>query len=329
MQRRTKTTVAGTLILSMALLTSACSSAATTGSNTNESSSTPAATQTETASERTLKDSMGHEVKIPANPQRIIASYLEDPLVALGVTPAAQWSIKGGSVQDYLQDKLANVPTISSDLPFEAVASFTPDLLLMDSAEMVEGDKYNQYSAIAPTYVVGNAENNDWREELKTVGEVLNKSTEADKVLSDYDAKVADAKTQIQQKVGTKSAAAIWISGKSVFVVNPKLSSGDVMYNDLGFTVPDVVTQASEGKTANWSSLALESLSTLDADYLFVIIQDGAKPDDGISSSVWNSIPAVKAGHAYTLSMKSSWLYTGAVANSMIIDDILKNVVSQ
>ena len=50
---------------------------------------------------------------IPANPQRIIASYLEDHLVTLGVKPAAQWSARdGSSVQDYLQGTLNGVPTM-------------------------------------------------------------------------------------------------------------------------------------------------------------------------------------------------------------------------
>jgi len=315
------------LLLSAVLVTSACSSSApaTTPSSTGNEAAAPADTA---AAERTIKDSMGHEVKIPANPQRIIASYLEDPLVALGVTPVAQWSIGKGDVQDYLQDKLKGVPAISSELPYEAVINFTPDLLLMDSAEMVAGEKYNQYAQIAPTYVVGNAQNNDWREELKSVGNALGKSDQAEQVLADYETKAKNAKQQLQQAVGTKSAAAIWISGKSIFIVNQNLSSGDVMYKDLGMSVPEVVKKASASSKANWSSLSQESLSELDADYLFVIIKDGESPENHISPEVWNSIPAVKAGHAYTMSLDSSWLYTGPIANSMIIDDIMKNVAA-
>ena len=102
----------------------------------------------------------------------MIASYLEDNLVALGLPDCAVVG-QGGSVQDYLQDLLKDVPTIEHDLPFEAVASFQPDLLIMDSASMVEGNKYSQYEKIAPTYVIGNEVNNDWREELKKVGKSL------------------------------------------------------------------------------------------------------------------------------------------------------------
>ena len=97
-----------------------------------------------------LKDVLGHEVKVPAHPQRVIASYLEDHLVALGVKPISQWSVGKNSVQGYLQKELKDVPTIASDLPFEAVLNFKPDLIIMDSASMVEGDKYNLKS-LPPT----------------------------------------------------------------------------------------------------------------------------------------------------------------------------------
>ncbi len=49
----------------------------------------------------TVTDAMGQQVTIPANAKRILAPYMEDSLVALGVTPVAQWSI-GTTVLDYL-----------------------------------------------------------------------------------------------------------------------------------------------------------------------------------------------------------------------------------
>src|SRR5690606_32441907 len=112
------------------LLLAAC------GSNNDTSapsSSEPAATQqgsesspsapADSGSGGTFTDAMGHEVTVPANPQRVIASYLEDHLVALGVKPAAQWSVANG-IQEYLQPGgLEGVPTIAYDLPPETVAS--------------------------------------------------------------------------------------------------------------------------------------------------------------------------------------------------------------
>ena len=281
----------------------------------------------ETSVERTLADAMGHEVTIPANPQRIIASYLEDNLVALGITPAAQWSVKeGASIQAYLQEYLKDVPTIPHDLPFEVVMSFTPDLLLMESAQAVEGSKYEQYAKIAPTYVVEVENNSDWRDKLITVGEVLGKAEQAKQVLADYDKKASEAKQIIQDAVGTESAAAIWLVNNSFYIVGEHVSSGAVLYGDLGLTTPNVVKEISSTATANWSAISLERLAELDADHLFLINSDKGNGAEMLQDPLWKNIPAVKNGNIYEYGAETSWLYAGAIANTQIIDGVVESM---
>lgn len=316
------------LVLSLGLLLSACSSGTSTTAPATTSTENTATTES-IPTERTLTDAVGNVVKVPANPQRVLASYLEDPLVALGVTPVAQWAIGEGNTQGYLKKQLANVPPIDSTLPYEAVLNSNPDLILMDSAEMVAGDKYAQYNQIAPTYVVGKKQNNDWREELLTIGDVLGKSDEAKKVLVDYDAKAKTAKDQLQQQIGSESAAVLWVTGKSIYVVSRNLSSGDVLYNDLGLKAPAVVEEISKSGEANWQAISLEKLTDLDADYLFLINSTEQSKEEITSPAVWKNIPAVQKGHVYDFSADSSWLYTGAIANGQIIDDVLASVLKK
>jgi len=309
----------------LALALAACGDKAEETPKTDDSNT--AEVTKDTGSEtRTLTDALGNKVEVPANPKRVIASYLEDPLVALGITPVAQWSLnEGASVQGYLQDSLKNVDLINYDLPFEEVQSFEPDLIIMDSPSMVEGGKYGQYSAIAPTYVIGAELNNDWREELRTVGGIFGMEDKADQVIADYETKAEEAKAQIEEKAGKKSAAAIWLVGGSFFVVNQELSSGDVLYNDLGFEVPAVVQEISASGENNWNAVSLEKLVELDADYLFLVNSDGSESAT-LSDALWKSIPAVKAGNVYEFGPDTSWLYTGAIANDQIIDDVLESV---
>ncbi|WP_449619564.1 ABC transporter substrate-binding protein [Robertmurraya sp. Marseille-Q9965] len=294
----------------------------------NTSDETKGKTSEEATTTRTVTDAMGNEVTIPANPERVLASYLEDNLVALGVKPVAQWSVNDGqSIQGYLQGDLEGIPTIPHDLPFEAVQEMNPDLIIMDSASMVEGGKYEQYNQIAPTYVIGTEMNNDWRDELVRVGQVLGKEDQAKQVLADYDAKAKEAKATIEEKVGTPSVAAVWLVGGKFFMVSETLSSGAVMYGDLGLKVPDVVKEISASATGNWSEISLEKLAELDAEHLFLINSDTASDSSPLSNALWESVPAVKAGNVYEFSPDTSWLYTGAIANGQIIDDILKSLV--
>lgn len=286
--------------------------------NDSTDSSGSATTSSEIAT--TFTDAMGNEVTVPENPQRVIGSYLEDYLVALGVTPVAQWTVGNDSDQAYLQDKLAEVPRINYDLPFEDVLSFEPDLLLMDSNSMVEGDKYDQYSKIAPTYVVTNGEDVTWRERLTDIAKVLHKEEQAAQVEADYDELVAATKETYADQIQGKSIAVLWVVNNSVFMVSETKSSGQLLYHELGFEVPALVSEISESATADWSAISLEKLAELDADYLILVNSD--KGADFFSEQVWQNLDAVKNNHLWEFGPESSWLYNGPIAYTKMIEDI-------
>lgn len=313
-------------VCTMALALAACGNGEKPAEENASNASDTTAEET-AEKDRVLTDALGNEVTIPAKPERVIASYLEDNLVALGITPAAQWSVREGETQGYLQKELEGVATIPHDLPFEAVTSHNPDLIIMDSPSMVEGGKYDQYNKIAPTYVIGTEENNDWRQELLTIGEIFGREDDAQKALDDYQAKADEAKEKLTEEIGTQSAAAVWLVNNSFFIVSDNLSSGAVMYGDLGLTVPSVVKEISASATGNWSAISLEKLVELDADHLFLINSDVNIEDSAIKEELWQNIPAVKNGNVYEYDPDTAWLYTGAVANGQIIDDIMESLV--
>jgi len=226
-------------------------------------------------------------------------------------------------IQDYLQGDLGGIPTIAYDLPFEAVTSFEPDLLIL-SAEP-EGDKYAQYSKIAATYVLGDEINSDWRQALLKIGEVLGKSDIAKQALDNYDAKAKQARETIQSKLGEQSATAIWLSGKNFYVVSEHVSSGHVLYGDLGLTAPEVVKEISAGGTGNWNAISMEKIAEMDVDNIFLIKSDKGDESEALKDPVWQTIPAVKNGKVFEISR--SWLYTGAIANAQIIDEVLARLI--
>lgn len=295
--------------------------------NSSKQDNTKAPAATEEAKPKTVTDVMGHEVTIPANPERIIAPYLEDHLVTLGVKPVAQWSVANG-IQDYLQTDLQGIPTISYDLPTEAVLSFNPDLLIVSSENLVGNGKYEQLSKIAPTYVLGDKISKDWRQSLLKIGELLNKSSEAEQALKDYDAKAKDTKEKLTKAVGQKSAAILWLTNKQFFLVDETVSSASVLYHDLGMLPPNLVSDIPEDKKASWNSVSMEKLANLDADYIFLVNSDKmAGAEETLSSPIWKGLKAVKEGHVVELPSTSSWLYGGVRAGEQVMDDVLKNLV--
>ncbi|WP_042128173.1 iron-hydroxamate ABC transporter substrate-binding protein [Paenibacillus sp. FSL R5-0345] len=322
-----KLTMVGLMV--MVLFLSACGNnnsgnASNTGS---EPTAAPTAEATEApAAPKTLTDAMGHEVTIPANPTRVLGSYLEDALVTLGVTPVAQWSVPNG-VQDYLAAELKDVPTISYDLPLEAVTSFAPDLILIPSESSVQNGIYDQLNKIAPTYVIGDELNQDWRKSLLKIGEILNKTPEAEKAIKEYEDKAAAAKEELEGAIGQESVAILWLVQKNFYIVDETRSSGAVLYTDLGVTLPNLVTEIPVGTRAIWNPISLEKLSELTADHIILVNSDKTEGSEILDSAIWKGIPAVKAGNVHEMSSTSSWLYSGANAGGKIIDDVLESLV--
>jgi iron complex transport system substrate-binding protein len=271
---------------------------------------------------------MGHRVTIPTNPKRILASYLEDPLTALGVKPVAQWSVANGkTVQSYLQSELRGVPTIGYNLPPEEVASFNPDLILIGSPSSVQNGLYDTYSKIAPTYVLGDEINNDWRKALLKIGELLNKKNEAEQALKHYDQKAEELKAKLHQAIGDQSVAILWLTQKQFYVVDKARSSGSVLYGDLGVKVPALLSSLPSNAQATWSPVSLEKLAELDADHIFLVKSDQDQAEDIFNNSIWKNLPAVKAGHVYKMSTDSSWLYSGLIAGEQVMEDVSKALI--
>ncbi|PWW08570.1 iron complex transport system substrate-binding protein [Paenibacillus cellulosilyticus] len=320
-------------ILILAMFLSACGSdskSESTDESTKTETSTGAADEqpaTDEATEKVVTDAMGHEVTIPANPQKVLASYLEDHLATLGVKPVAQWSVANG-IQDYLQASgLEGVPTIGYDLPVEQVASFAPDLIIIGSESSVQNDLYDQYSKIAPTYVLGDAINNDWRAALTKIGELLNKSDEVTTALAAYDAKAADVKAKLAASAADQSAAVLWFVSNTFYIVDETKASGSILYNDLGVKIPNVVAELPADQKANWNKISLEKLADLDADHIFLVNSDAAASETVKNDAIWKNLKAVKAGNVYELPRSSSWLYSGDIAGQQIMDDVLKYMV--
>lgn len=271
-----------------------------------------------------MTDALDHKVDIPKKPKRIIASYLEDYLVALDEKPVAQWTVGEGKIQHYLQDKLKDIPTINYDMPYEDVVKFEPDLLLIGSNGSLEGGKYKEYSKIAPTYVVKNGDGVTWRNQLEDIGAVLGKEDKAKAVEKDYDQLVSQTKKELKNEIQGKSAVVLWVTNNSAFMVADNRSSGQLIYKELGFEIPQLTKDISKKATADFSQVSLESLSQLDADYIFLVNSDNGAAM--FKDPLWSNISAVKTNRLFEFDGTSSWLYNGPIAYTQMVENI-RNVL--
>ncbi|OMF13760.1 ABC transporter substrate-binding protein [Paenibacillus amylolyticus] len=321
------------LILLMLItgLLSACGAASeNTGAAQEEQpateTSTPASTETvvqeeqtdETTGERTVKDDLGHDVIVPAKTERVFAPYLEDSLLTLGVKPVAQWA-SGTKGHVYLQDQLSDVPTLdfSSGLPSpEALMSYNPDFIILHTAQYAENGVYESYSKIAPTYVFTNA-SGDVEKSLQIIGDLLGKTAEAEKAIATYHAKVESAKAELAKVAEGKKAAIIRFAPRGISMMGGNYFSGYVVYEQLGLGKPKLV------ESENSAIVSTEVLPEIDADFIFTVEQGPGSMKEMTETNVWNSMPAVKAGHVYAVE-PAPWLGGGLIAYGHVIDDTLK-----
>ncbi|MFD1065082.1 iron-hydroxamate ABC transporter substrate-binding protein [Oceanobacillus locisalsi] len=270
------------------------------------------------SSEITVDSDMG-EVTVPANPEKIVAPYNEDTLIALGETPVAKWAI-GESIQDYLEEDLADIETIEWTLPLEQVLSIEPDLIILDhTLDNYEGS-YDDYAAIAPTYVLSEEETGDWKVRLQKFGEILGKEDKAEQTLADYDEKVNQAKEELDETLGDESVAMMWVTGGEYFLFEENRHTANMIYNEMDVEVPGIVEELGQGGEA-WNPISLEKLSEMDADHLIIL---GNEDDEGIqaleNSNVWNNTDVVQNDQVYYLEDESNWTNNGFVASEQTIE---------
>lgn len=303
------------LMLGISIFAAGCSNSE---ENTAEESTDNAADEA-----HTLTDDAGNEVTVPENPERIIGTYLEDDLLTLEETPAVQWTVGEDSLQEYLQPEgLEGLPLMPFDLPFEAVVQEEPDLILLSSSDLADGEKYDSYSKIAPSFVVESGSYDDWRDRLIRVSEVFGKEDLAQEKVAEYDTLIEKTSAELESEVGEETAIAIWWTGNSYFISNKDKSSGEVLYNDLGLSAPPLVEELSTDNETPWIEASLESLAEMKADHIFFIGNAEGDSETAFSDEVFKNIPAVENGNVYEYTQADSWLYSGYIANSLIVEDV-------
>ena len=130
--------------------------------------------------------------KVPGQAERPFAlgpDSLGDT-VALRVKPVGA-VLPGGRVPPYLHSAARGVEILSQP-SLSAIEAATPDVIL--GAKEFNGDQYDELRKIAPTIM---SEGFDWMLNLRLHGEALGRTNDAEKLLIDWDNRVAKVKKAI------------------------------------------------------------------------------------------------------------------------------------
>jgi iron complex transport system substrate-binding protein len=148
--------------------------------------------------------------KVPGvaeRPMTLSADTLGDTL-ALGVRPVRA-ALPGGRLPDYLRSEAGGIEVVPplGELDLAATEAADPDVIL--GTKEADGRLYERLSRIAPTVM---SEGDSWKLNLRLHGEALGRTNDAEKLLIDWDNRVAKVRAALAD-----SAAAVVLAEPNPF----------------------------------------------------------------------------------------------------------------
>ena len=229
---------------------------------------------------------------------------------------------EAGKASRHLAARLKGVPVVSTSgsVNLEALAEARPDLILLSGSENTLWFHY--LSRIAPTVAVaayGMPPDRE-RDAILNVGDIIGQRQQAERVLTEYDRKIARARRELARMIGSKPVLYLNVSNQRV--MSRPLIHKSLLVDRLGLSFDPTVLDRPDSVT--WDVLSVERLSRLKAEYIFV--GTSGRPEkhwEEIAKSPYcKAVPAIRHGHVYQV-RHSTWVGQGVLACDVMIDEIL------
>ncbi|WP_440109720.1 ABC transporter substrate-binding protein [Paenibacillus sp. QZ-Y1] len=248
-----------------------------------------------------VQDWLGHDVNIPANPERIM--YYGDSagdLLMLGIR----------LLGDQAYDAVAPVNV-------EAAVKMKPDLIIFDSSNE---QQYEQFSRIAPTLAYNSHATLEAR--VRRVGSWFGKQPQAEQWLSSYWKRTEKMWEKIHTSVEPGATASVFAyhRGARLFVMG-NIGLAPMLYHPMGFSP---VTKVKEALTAGraYKEISAEAVRQYAGDHIFVILPEETVARQAtellMQSSSWSDLPAVKNGQVYHVE-ETTWNLSDAMSSNRLL----------
>lgn len=203
-----------------------------------------------------------------------------DAAIALGVTPVAiPFQPYGGDdegvlpwIRETLDERGEDLPTVLPDtgeeVPFEEIHAAEPDVILAQYSGLTQ-EQYDTLSRIAPVVAYPDQPwATPWRDVVTITGTALGLEDEAQAVLDDIDARIAEHREAHPEFQG-RTLAAVWDLAGTFYVYADEDPRVEFML-DLGFENPAAVDDLDTDESPFYFTLSHERLDELTSDVLLV-----------------------------------------------------------
>ncbi|HET8984233.1 MAG TPA: iron-siderophore ABC transporter substrate-binding protein [Trueperaceae bacterium] len=261
----------------------------------------------------------------------------EVPL-ALGVVPvgfaAANFGDDDGDgLLPWVSEKLAElgaaVPVLFDEgdgIDFEAVAATQPDVILAAYSGLTQED-YDTLSLIAPTVAFPEAAwATDWRDMIRFNSAGMGMAAEGDALIDSIEAEMAATIAEFPQLVGREVMFVTHLDTTDLSMVRFYTVNDTRVkfFEDLGFTMPQSVLEASEGGSFR-GEVSAEQIDRFD-DVELIVTYGGQELIDALEADPLTSkMPAVASGAIVTLG--NNPLGTAANPTPLSISWVLRDYV--
>ncbi|WP_238586376.1 iron-siderophore ABC transporter substrate-binding protein [Rhodococcus rhodochrous] len=260
----------------------------------------------------TIEHALG-DTTIETEPERVVTWGFgsTDAALALGVVPVAMPAQSyGGDEQgvlpwigDELTELDAETPTIlqndGTDVPVEQIAAARPDVILANYSGLTQ-DQYDTLSRIAPTVAYpGEPWATPWRDVVATVGQALGRSDDAERLIADTEAIIADKAAAYPQLQG-RTVAAVWDTGDTFYVYKPADSRVEFL-TDLGLVSAPSVTELSTDESSFYFTMSFEEVGKLTSDILLSYADDAAAQERTLAQPWAQTMQQVTEGRVATV----------------------------
>ncbi|MNI43334.1 Iron(3+)-hydroxamate-binding protein FhuD precursor [compost metagenome] len=216
------------------------------------------------------------------------------------------------------EDRIGLVQDVGFPISPERTGSLAPDLIIFANSDEMQ---YKQISRIAPTVTFNTFAPLDQR--LQTLGHLLDKESEAENWLGNYNAKAEAMWLQLEafMKPGETASVFLFDHGKHLFVMGA-IGLSSALYHPCGFR-PVAKVQEVLDAGHGFTEISPASLPDYAGDRIFMLLSDQADArlatDELLNSSLWQSLPAVQQGHVYLIEA-AMWNLNDALTKEKLLD---------
>ncbi|MEH1846503.1 MAG: iron-siderophore ABC transporter substrate-binding protein [Nostoc sp.] len=281
-----------------------------------------------------VKHAMG-TTAVPQHPQRFVSlhAYATEAAIALGV------KLIGTTKKLAPQLKLDDIVDIGLPPNIEKVLALKPDLLIGNmGAGGTEPESYRLWSDIAPTVFFDMRAIADWKRPFLVVAEALGKTEQAKQVVAQYNARIAQFKARMGDKLKQTRVSVVDLYAGTIIVRIQKSFSGSIL-KEVGLDIPQtqklsptIITKLS-GNTALYS-ISPEFLSLIDGDVLFLMTSSFPTKADSelaiqqfMAQPLWSKLKVAQQGKVHVIG--PHWGGGNYLSANRVLDDLFKYLLSQ